>query len=61
MKKYLMLVLGVFLMFGSLWAGSYLMSIYTFDDWQKFPTFFTSFFLFVIGWLVIIYSHEGKA
>lgn len=54
MKKYLMMALGAFLMFASLWLGSYLMSIYTFDDWQRFPAFTTSIGLFSVGVLILV-------
>lgn len=56
MKKILalfVLVLGVVVAFTALWAGSYFVHKYTYQDWQQFPTLMTSTFTFIGGVVMV--------
>jgi hypothetical protein len=56
MKKVLalfVLLLGGVVAFTALWAGSYYVHKYTYQDWQQFPTLMTSMFAFIGGAVMV--------
>ena len=56
MKSILVIAIGAVLLFASLWIGSYCMSLFTYDDWQSFPTFFTTLIAFCGGLALVAFG-----
>ena len=49
MKNYIKMILGLMVLFTSIWLGSWTLSIIDQDDWRQFPTFMTAMFFGFAG------------
>lgn len=49
MRRALIITAGAALAMAGLWAGSYAMWAFDWNDWRKFPSFMTAIFAFVGG------------
>ena len=57
MKKRLRVLLGIILLFGSIWGVSYIFHIINpAHSWIKFPTYMTGVLIGIAGLFIIIYE-----
>ena len=54
------LLIGIILVFISIWGGAYVRHIIDVDSWMMFPTFFTTGALFIIGCLLVVHGLAEK-
>lgn len=50
------LIIGILLLLGSIWGGSYLLDQFGFGEWQHFPIAATAFLVGAVGFFLCVFS-----